>query len=54
MESRWIEGKIESIQPGYRILVRCVEGLEETFGWRLSCREGSWREEIAGVGGTRI
>jgi hypothetical protein len=51
VESEWIEGNIESIQPGYRILVRSVEGLEETFGWHLAFREGAWVEDAVGVTG---
>ena len=52
VESEWIEGKIESIHPGYRILVRCADGLEETVGWYLAFREGAWVEDIVGVTGT--
>jgi hypothetical protein len=48
-----MEGKIESIEPGYRILVQCVEGLEETVGWQLAFREGVWVEDVAGVAGTK-
>jgi hypothetical protein len=53
VESEWIEGKIVSIKPGYRILVRCVERLEETVGWHLALREGAWVEEIVAVTGTK-
>jgi hypothetical protein len=52
VESEWIEGKIESIQPGYRILVRCGAHLEETAGWYLAFREGAWEEDIVGETGT--
>ena len=52
VESEWIEGKIESIQAGYRILVRCSGHLEETAGWHLAFREGVWEEDIIGVTGT--
>jgi hypothetical protein len=52
--SAWIEGRIESIQPGYRILVRCSEGLEETVGSFLSFRQGAWVEEVVGATGTAI
>jgi hypothetical protein len=45
VESEWIEGRIESIQSGYRVLVRCGGGLEETVGWRLALREGTWVED---------
>lgn len=54
VESEWIVGKIESIKPGYRILVRCVERLEETVGWYLAFREGAWVEDIVAVTGTKI
>jgi len=43
---------IESIQHGYRILVRCGEHLEETAGWYLAFREGAWEEDIVGETGT--
>ena len=49
VESEWIEGLIESIQPGLRILVRGVEGLEETVGWHLTFREGAWVEDVVGI-----
>jgi hypothetical protein len=49
VESEWIEGKIESIEPGYRVLVQCREGLEETVGWQLALREGTWVEDVAGM-----
>jgi hypothetical protein len=52
VELDWIEGKIESIQHGYRILVRCGEHLEETAGWYLAFRDGAWEEDIVGVTGT--
>jgi hypothetical protein len=45
VESKWIEGRIESIQLGYRVLVRCGGGLEETVGWHLALREGTWVED---------
>ena len=45
VESEWIEGRIESIQPGYRVLVRCGGVLEETVGWHLAFREGTWVED---------
>jgi hypothetical protein len=54
VESEWIDGKIESIQPGYRILVRCVDGLEETLGWYLAFCDGAWVEDIVGVAATKI
>jgi hypothetical protein len=53
VKSEWIEGKIESIESGYRILVRCVAGLEETFGWYLALREGVWVEDVVGVTGAK-
>jgi hypothetical protein len=53
VESEWIEGEIESIQLGYRILVRCVDRLEETLGWYLAFRDGAWVEDIVGVTGTK-
>jgi hypothetical protein len=52
VESEWIEGKIESIRPGYRVLVRCAEGLDETVGWHLAMHDGMWVEEIFEVAGT--
>ncbi len=52
VESDWIEGKIETIQYGYRILVRCGEHLEETAGWYLAFRDGAWEEDIVGETGT--
>jgi hypothetical protein len=52
VRSEWMEGTIESIQPGYRILVRCGEHLEETAGWYLAFREGAWEEDIVGETGT--
>jgi hypothetical protein len=54
VESQWIEGTIESIQPGNRILVRCSGGLEETVGSYLTLREGSWVEGIVGATRTAI
>jgi hypothetical protein len=39
------------MQPGYRVLVRCVEGLEETLGWYLEFQDGAWVEDIVGAGG---
>jgi hypothetical protein len=52
VEAEWIEGKIQSIKLGYRILVRCGERLEETAGWYLTFREGAWEEGIVGATGT--
>src|ERR1700722_8897951 len=53
VESDWIEGKIESIGPGYRVLVQCVEGLEETVGWQRALGEGTWVEDVAGMAGIK-
>jgi hypothetical protein len=54
VKSECIAGKIEKIQSNYRILVRCAEGLEETFGWYLAFHEGEWVEEIVGVAEAKI
>jgi hypothetical protein len=53
MESQWMEGEIESIQTGYRVLVRCADGLEETVGWHLVSREGVWVEDVVGAVGAK-
>jgi hypothetical protein len=45
VKSEWIEGTIESIESDYRILVRGVDGLEETLGWCLAFRDGAWVED---------
>jgi hypothetical protein len=53
VESKWIEGRIESIQLGYRVLVRCGGGLEETVGWHLALRGGTWVEDTVGMTGSK-
>jgi hypothetical protein len=54
VKSEWIEGKIESIRPEYRIFVRCVERVEETVGWCVALREGAWVEDIVSVAATKV
>jgi hypothetical protein len=53
VDSQWIEGSIETIESGYRILVHYPDGAEETFGWYLALHEGVWVEDVVGVGGTK-
>jgi hypothetical protein len=53
VEAKWIEGKIESIQPEYRVLVRSVKGLDETVGWHLALQEDAWVEDVALATGTK-
>ncbi len=48
-----MEGEIEAIHTGYRVLVRCADGLEETVGWHLVSREGVWVEDIVGAAGAQ-